>query len=112
MAKIFGGDGNELPPLELEGGNLGPAEEYRQRQVQSWSRLPVPFALLVPWVWLYVTVTSGPSVLPAVLAVVLTHAALVVAWAGRSSGRRVLTWAGLAGYPTALALCLLLAKAL
>ncbi|WP_432140550.1 hypothetical protein [Streptomyces sp. bgisy084] len=48
-----------------------------------------------------------PKVLP-FLALVVTHAGLLLVWFGRRSSRRMITWAGVACYPVAVALCLLL----
>ncbi|MGA5560454.1 hypothetical protein ACPCUV_04615 [Streptomyces platensis] len=38
----------------------------------------------------------------------VTHAGLVLVWFGRRNSHRLLTWAGIACYPVAVALCLLL----
>ncbi|WP_406481485.1 hypothetical protein [Streptomyces platensis] len=110
--KLIGDDGGNLPPLELDGETRGPADEYFQRQVRSWALLPLFFGVLLPWVWVYCAFAYDlPKVLP-FLALVVTHAGLALVWFGRRSSRRLITWAGIACYPVAVALCLLLRNVL
>ncbi|MFF4697938.1 hypothetical protein [Streptomyces chattanoogensis] len=104
--------GRGLPSLGLEGERLGPGDAYLQRQVRAWSLFPLLFAVVLPWTWVQFAFADDLSKAPAVLAVVLTHAALVVVWFGRRRARRVLTWAGIGCYLLAVVLCVLLAKIL
>ncbi|MFJ9851200.1 hypothetical protein [Streptomyces sp. NPDC101150] len=104
--------GTDLPSLGLEEAARSPADACLQREVRAWSLLPPLFALVLPWTWLCLAFAHDAPRIPPLLAAVLTSAALASAWYGRRRARRVLIWLGIGGYLLALALCVLLAKAL
>ncbi|MFG2094778.1 hypothetical protein [Streptomyces sp. NPDC048612] len=80
--------------------------------MRSWALLPLFFALLLPWMWVYFAFTYDlPKALP-FLALAVTHAGLALIWLGRRRSQRPLTWAGVGCYPLAIALCLLLRNVL
>ena len=108
--RTFGGDGSNLPSLDLSGETHNPASQFVQRQVRSWALLPLFFAVLVPWIWLYTAFTEGLRKDLPFLTLLVTHAGLALILLGRRRARRSLTWAGIACYPLAGAVCLLLQK--
>ncbi|QEV55172.1 hypothetical protein CP981_29160 [Streptomyces platensis] len=110
--KIFSDDGSNLPSLELGGETSDPTDQYIQRQVRGWALLPLFFAILLPWLWVYFAFTYDLRKDLPFLALVVTHAGLALIWIGRRSSRRLLTWAGVGCYPLAVALCLLLQNVL
>lgn len=104
--KIFDDGNGELPPLDP----VDPAREFAEREIRGWSRMLLPFAILLPWTFLYLSFSEGTRKDLPFAALAITHIGLGLALQGRRTSRRALVWAGVGCYPLALGVCVLLQR--